>query len=1268
MKKLLLTSTLALTALCHTFASIVTSSTAQTVALTYFKGISGNTASNLSATLIYTKAESNQTADFYVFNISPIKGFVIVSADDNAEPVIAYSTESNFSTDFSRIGLSDWMTSAAAKINNIVTNKIVADSRITTLWISYEQGVMTSSSRSTTVAPLVSTTWNQYPYYNLFCPYNSTDAQTCVTGCVATAMAQIMKFWNYPTHGTGSYSYTDAPPSFSYNYGVQSANFGTTTYNWAAMPIAVTGPTNDTAVATLMYQCGVAVAMDYGDLNEGGSGAYVTGGAPSAQSAYSTYFSYNASTLQGVSQSSYTSTAWISLLQNELNAGRPIQYEGFDPSAGGHTWVCDGYDANSNFHMNWGWGGYDNGYYSLTSLSAGGYTFNTNDAALIGIQPSTSASCGVAGGLTSSSITSSSATVSWSAVSGASSYNVQYKASTASTWTTVSVSSATTSLTGLASGTTYNYQVQTVCSGGSSAYSAANTFTTTTGCGAAGSPTVSTITTSGATLSWGAVTGATSYNLEYKTSSATSWTTVSVTSATYNISGLTAGTTYDYQVATVCSSGTSTYSSPSTFTTLSNCGMTSNVAASAITSSTATVSWTAVSGATSYTLEYKLGSSSTWSTFSLSGTSVNFSSLSPGTTYNFAVQTVCSSGTSAYTTASSFTTLTSTSCGVPTGLTSSSITTGSATVSWSAVSGATSYNLEYKTSTAGTWTTLSVKGASTTLTGLNSNTVYDYQVQTVCSSGSSAFSAATTFTTLTPSSCGVPSGLASSALTTTSATVSWTAVTGATSYTLEYKTSAATIWTTVSVSGTSQAFTGLTAGTVYDYQVQTVCSSGSSAYSATSTFTTATTSSCGVTTGLNSSAVTTTTASVSWTAVTGATSYVLEYKLSSSSTWSTFALSGTMVNFSNLSPETTYDYAVQTVCPSGSSAYSSASSFTTLAPASCGVATGLTAGSITSTGATVNWTAVTGATSYNLGYKSSAAITWTTVSVTGTSHTLTGLTANTTYDYQVQTVCSSGSSAYSSASTLTTTEGTTAAYCAIKGTSTFEYINSVTFGSFTNTSGNNSGYGNYTSLTVPMPSGSKISFTLTPGFASGSFKEYFVIYIDYNNNGEFTDAGEQVFASTGSTGATTGSFTVPAGLSGTARMRIIMQYNSDITSPCGTYSWGEAEDYTVNFSATSLHDVAGDPVTPTIDWNVSPAPWIYPNPVSTTVHVLIVPVEEIQTRIDILSITGQVVSTYIPGSGDRQADMDVSTLAPGVYIVRTEYGEDRVTNAKMIKL
>src|SRR5665213_3647716 len=163
-------------------------------------------------------------------------------------------------------------------------------------------------------------------------------------------MAQIMRFWKYPTTGTGSSSYCDCgSPNFTSNYGTLNANYGATTYNWNNMPLNVTSANTD--VATFNYQCGVSVEMDY---SPSGSGAQVIdygGGYPCAQISYVNYFGYDPSTIQGHDKSSYSDTQWIALLKGDLDIGRPIQYVGADPSAGGHTWVCDGYDANDNFHM-----------------------------------------------------------------------------------------------------------------------------------------------------------------------------------------------------------------------------------------------------------------------------------------------------------------------------------------------------------------------------------------------------------------------------------------------------------------------------------------------------------------------------------------------------------------------------------------------------------------------------------------------------------------------------------------------------------------------------------------------------------------------------------------------------------------------------------------------------------------------------------------------------------------------------------------------------
>jgi hypothetical protein len=236
------------------------------------------------------------------------------------------------------------------------------------MWVNLLDG-RKNVSVSTAVSPLVQTKWDQSPYYNNLCPYDNSKGERTVTGCVATAMAQVMNYWEYPKKGTGFHSYNHS------KYGTLNANFGSTTYDWANMPNELTSSSSTVqknAVATLMYHCGVSVDMDYNVSSEGGSGAYVISSRSPVthctEYALKTYFGYKTS-IQGVQKADYTTTNWKNLLKAELDASRPIVYAGFGD--GGHCFVCDGYDNNDYFHFNWGWGGLYDGYFALNALIPG---------------------------------------------------------------------------------------------------------------------------------------------------------------------------------------------------------------------------------------------------------------------------------------------------------------------------------------------------------------------------------------------------------------------------------------------------------------------------------------------------------------------------------------------------------------------------------------------------------------------------------------------------------------------------------------------------------------------------------------------------------------------------------------------------------------------------------------------------------------------------------------------------------------------------------
>lgn len=329
------------------------------------------------------------TLIFYIFNVNQNDGFVIVSADNDITPILGYSLTGKYSNENLPPAVVKLFEKYKQEIVYVISNNLKADTDIQQKWEKLEAGLSLNTNKDiNTVNPLLTTIWNQSPYVNDLCPFDYTYNEHTVTGCPATAMAQIMKYWNYPTQGQGNHSYDG-------DYGTLSANFGNTTYDWASMPNNVSSSNN--AVATLMFHCGVSVDMHYGVGATGGSAGYVISSASPVTNcceyAYKTYFGYNASTLQGIKRADYSDANWISLLKTELTAGRPIQYAGFGGGSG-HTFVCDGFDNSDLFHMNWGWGGYMDGNFNIDALNPGGGgtgsgsgTFNLGQQAVIGIQP-----------------------------------------------------------------------------------------------------------------------------------------------------------------------------------------------------------------------------------------------------------------------------------------------------------------------------------------------------------------------------------------------------------------------------------------------------------------------------------------------------------------------------------------------------------------------------------------------------------------------------------------------------------------------------------------------------------------------------------------------------------------------------------------------------------------------------------------------------------------------------------------------------------------
>ena len=330
--------------------------------------------SSINLTLAYTEFANNEPV-YYVFNVNENEGYVIISADDIACPSIGYSFEGPFVINNQPPSFKYWMGEYSNQIAIAVSSKAPQLPKAAQEWADLlsENPVIVKAK---SIQPLLIHTWNQDWPYNELCPVDAAGPGGHVyVGCVATSMAQVMKYYNYPIHGTGShtnYSITNG------GYGNLTINYANQTYVWENMPNYISGTNSE--IAKLGYHCSVAVDMAY---SPDGSGSQTSKIASALKTYY--FYSTNCSYKQ---KSSYTTAAWETLLKGQIDNKWPMCYSG-SGTGGGHAWNCDGYQAGTTnyFHMNWGWSGSDNGYFRLDSLSSGGYDFNSSQGAVINIYP-----------------------------------------------------------------------------------------------------------------------------------------------------------------------------------------------------------------------------------------------------------------------------------------------------------------------------------------------------------------------------------------------------------------------------------------------------------------------------------------------------------------------------------------------------------------------------------------------------------------------------------------------------------------------------------------------------------------------------------------------------------------------------------------------------------------------------------------------------------------------------------------------------------------
>ena len=353
-----------------TFAGHVNEQEARQRALEFLhQGPVSESRSNAKTDNYLQTAQIEQTM-FYVFNVGEQDGFVIISADDQTQPVLGYSKQGTFDAETISPEMKWWLDGYETQLKAVREGK---------------ERLAEPTANHAAIAPMVSSQWNQSAPYNLL---TKTSSSQYVTGCVATAMAQIMYYHKWPEQVTETLPSPDG----------LMLDLDPTTFNWSLMRDRYNRTDTDDGaqeVAKLMKYCGYAAKMNYGD---GSSGAQ----SYNAVEGLRRYLGYHYTT-EEVMRADYTTAEWDELIYNELANQRPVLYTGYSAS-GGHAFVCDGYDGNGMYHINWGWGGVSDAYFLLSLLNPddqgiGGFPgedgYSVWQSAIIGIQKATQAYDGI---------------------------------------------------------------------------------------------------------------------------------------------------------------------------------------------------------------------------------------------------------------------------------------------------------------------------------------------------------------------------------------------------------------------------------------------------------------------------------------------------------------------------------------------------------------------------------------------------------------------------------------------------------------------------------------------------------------------------------------------------------------------------------------------------------------------------------------------------------------------------------------------------------
>lgn len=348
------------------------------------------------------KLASTQTkVPFYMFNMEG-GGWAIIAADDCMEPIIGYNPNGNLNSNNIPPNMLGWLNNIALNLDKAREYRLEAPAKVKAMWDNTEATVPKLYSASQKL--LTTANWSQGKPYNLFCPIDN-DGEQSITGCVATAMAIVLRYHEWPEHGHGTLSsYTTRTQEFfvdGYDINDHHYNYGNMPLNDIYSKYWTWSDTQNEEVARLIHDCGVMVRMDYSST---ASGAYSEDIGP----ALAKHMSYKKS-YSFLHHSDYSNAQWYEMLKHEIDENRPVLYGGQDIyGGGGHQFVCDGYQ-NGYIHFNWGWGGSYNGYFSVNRIGPSGqddtrYAFNYTDAAYFGLEPDRAGTGGEVNEVTSLSL------------------------------------------------------------------------------------------------------------------------------------------------------------------------------------------------------------------------------------------------------------------------------------------------------------------------------------------------------------------------------------------------------------------------------------------------------------------------------------------------------------------------------------------------------------------------------------------------------------------------------------------------------------------------------------------------------------------------------------------------------------------------------------------------------------------------------------------------------------------------------------------------